>query len=306
MSVVTASLVKDLREKTNAGMLDCKKALEETQGNFEAAIEWLRKKGLASAGKKADRIASEGLVYAQVLDGKAGVVIEVNSETDFVARNDGFKDLVKDIAGHILSSKSDVKEAADLLTQTTAGGKTVELLMKEAIAKIGENLVVRRFSKFTTESGYIHSYIHGEGKIGVLVELKGAGQNADVRQLAADLCLHVAAMNPMGLSPDDIPTTVIEKEKEILRARALEQGKKPEMLDKIIEGQIRKFMAENCMLEQAFVKNPDQKVKDLVADVSKKSGGVEFLRFIRFELGEGIQKKVNNFAEEVAAQMKVN
>lgn len=310
MSAVTANLVRDLREKTNAGMLDCKKALEESKGDFEAAIEWLRKKGLASAGKKADRVAAEGSVFASVTSGTLGVVVEVNSETDFVARNDGFKDLVKEVANHLSQSKKWPADAAELLGQhlaTRDDGKTVDLLLKEAIAKIGENLVIRRFAKFDSPNGYVHSYIHGEGKIGVLVELRGSVQSGEVKTLAADLCLHVAAMNPMGLSQADIPAAVVEKEKEILKARNLEQGKKPEMLDKIVEGQIKKFLSESCMLEQPFVKNPDIKVKEYIAEVAKKSGGaIEFARFVRFELGEGIQKKVSNFAEEVAAQAKVN
>jgi elongation factor Ts len=301
---ISATMVRDLREKTNAGMMDCKKALEETKGDFEAAIEWLRKKGLASAAKKADRLATEGTVFAQVTNGgKTAVLLEVNSETDFVAKNEQFKSLVKNVADHIGSLAAAPSEATALL-ETTMGGIKVGDYLKEAIAKIGENLVIRRFLKVTTD-GYVHTYIHGDGKIGVLVEVSAKNANDAVKTFANDVCLHVAAMNPLALSPEQVPAEVVEKEKEILKAKAIEQGKKPEMLDKIVGGQINKFLAESCLLEQAFVKNPDIKVKEYLAQQGKAAGEAFTLkRFIRFELGEGLQKKVNNFAEEVAAQTK--
>lgn len=296
---ISASMVRDLREKTNAGMMDCKKALEETKGDFEAAVEWLRKKGLASAAKKADRLASEGIVTAQVV-GKTGVVLEVNSETDFVARNEQFKTFVIDVAQNIAATNP--SNVTTLLDAKMKSGETVGTVLKETIAKIGENLVIRRFARVET-SGLVHTYIHGDGKIGVLVELSYSGNNDAARTFANDICLHVAAMNPLALSPDQVPAELIAKEKEILRAKALEQGKKPEMLDKIVGGQINKFLAESCLLEQAFVKNPDQKVKDYLAETQKKVGEQFALKqFIRFELGEGLQKKSNDFAAEVAAQ----
>jgi elongation factor Ts len=296
---ISASMVRDLREKTNAGMMDCKKALEETKGDFEAAVEWLRKKGLASAAKKADRLASEGIVTAQVV-GKTGVVLEVNSETDFVARNEQFKTFVVDVAQNIAATNP--SNVTTLLDAKMKSGETVGTVLKETIAKIGENLVIRRFARVET-SGLVHTYIHGDGKIGVLVELSYSGNNDAARTFANDICLHVAAMNPLALSPDQVPAELIAKEKEILRAKALEQGKKPEMLDKIVGGQINKFLAESCLLEQAFVKNPDQKVKDYLAETQKKVGEQFALKqFIRFELGEGLQKKSNDFAAEVAAQ----
>jgi elongation factor Ts len=296
---ISASMVRDLREKTNAGMMDCKKALEETKGDFEAAIEWLRKKGLASAAKKADRLATEGLVTAQVI-GKTGVLVEVNSETDFVARNEQFKTFVVEVAQTVAAQNPANPET--LLTTKMKSGPAVGDVLRETIAKIGENLVIRRFARVET-SGMVHTYIHGDGKIGVLVELSYAGNNDAVRTFANDICLHVAAMNPLALSPDQVPAEVVAKEKEILRAKALEQGKKPEMLDKIVGGQINKFLAESCLLEQAFVKNPDQKVKDYLAETQKKAGETFALKqFIRFELGEGLQKKSNDFAAEVAAQ----
>lgn len=298
---ISASMVRDLREKTSAGMLDCKKALEETKGDFEAAVEWLRKKGLSSAAKKSDRLASEGLVVAAVT-GNTGALVEVNSETDFVAKNDQFKTFVKDVANTVISKNPTDVNA--LLETASASGEKYGDVLKETIAKIGENLVVRRFARYEG-SGLVHTYIHGDGKIGVMVELTNTKNDEAIKTFANDVCLHVAAMNPLALTADQIPAEVVEKEKEILKAKALEQGKKPEMLDKIVGGQINKYLAENCLLEQAFVKNPDQKVKDYMADTQKKAGdNFTIKRFVRFELGEGLQKKANNFAEEVAAQTK--
>lgn len=291
---ISATMVKDLREKTNAGMMDCKKALEATGGDFEKAVDWLRAKGLSSAAKKSGRVASEGMVFAQS-NGKTGVVGEINSETDFVARNDGFKAFVKDVASHAMNNPE-----GDILKQKM-NGQLIEDVLKEKIATIGENLVIRRVKRYDLQgTGYIHTYVHGEGKIGVMVEVGGADTPA-LRSFAQDVCLHIAAMNPMAISADQMPADVVAHEKEVLRAKNIEQGKKPEMIDKIVEGQIRKFLAESCLLDQAFVKNPDLKVgqhmKNAGADVSVK-------RFIRFELGEGIEKKVEDFAAEVAAQMK--
>lgn len=300
---ISASQVRDLREKTNAGMLDCKKALEETKGDFEAAVEWLRVKGLASAGKKSDRLASEGVVRAFV-SGKTGVLVEVNSETDFVAKNDGFQKFVQDVATHVATSTPAPADAAALLETNFKTGQKVGDSLKELIAKIGENIVVRRFARVDS-AGYVHTYIHGDGKIGVLVELTTTNATDAVKTFANDICLHVAAMNPLALSQDQISPEVVAKEKEILAAKALEQGKKPEMLDKIVAGQINKFLAESCLVEQAYVKNPDIKVKEYLAQTQKSSGdNFTIKRFVRFELGEGLQKKVNDFAAEVAAQTK--
>jgi elongation factor Ts len=302
---VSATQVRELREKTNAGMLDCKKALEETKGDFEAAVEWLRKKGLASAAKKADRLASEGMVVAVVQNGKNAAVVEVNSETDFVAKNELFRTFVKDVATFV-TTQAQMKTTEQLLEASMNGEKVGDTL-KNFIAKIGENLVIRRFEKIDTE-GYVHSYIHGDGKIGVLVELTTTKADEAVKTFANDVCLHVAAMNPISLSPDQVPADVVAKEKEILKAKNLEQGKRADMVDKIVEGQIRKFLADSCLLEQAFVKNPDLKVKDYMAETGKKLGDASFAikRFVRFELGEGLAKKTNNFAEEVAAQARTH
>ncbi|HRO66453.1 MAG TPA: translation elongation factor Ts [Pseudobdellovibrionaceae bacterium] len=298
---ISATLVKELREKTSAGMMDCKKALEETNGDFEAAVEWLRKKGLASASKKAGRIAAEGTVYVES-NGKTGVIAEINSETDFVARNDGFRDFTKDIGAHLMTNP-----VGDLMTQKFAKtGKTVEESLKEVIATIGENIVIRRTAKYELQgTGYIHTYLHGEGKIGVLLEVGAPSATEDVKTFAQDICLHIAAMNPMAISAAEMPADVVSKEKEILRAKGLESGKKADMIDKIVEGQIRKFLAESCLVDQAFVKNPDLKVSDYMKETGKKAGGdVTIRRFVRYELGEGIEKKSNDFAAEVAAQMK--
>lgn len=301
---ISASMVKELREKTSAGMMDCKKALEESKGDFEAAVEWLRVKGLSAAAKKSDRIAAEGVVSAKT-EGKTAVVVEVNSETDFVARNDGFKAFVADVVDHVLTATS----TNDLLTQPFAKtpGKTVGDKLKEGIATIGENLVIRRTEKYTTnETGLVHTYIHGEGKIGVMIEVQtssaAVASSAEAKTFASDVCLHIAAMNPMALSSADMSADTVAKEKEILKQKNLEQGKKPEMIEKIVEGQIRKFLAENCLVDQPFVKNPDLTITAYAKEAGKKAGGdLAIKRFVRFELGAGIEKKVNDFAAEVAS-----
>ncbi|WP_373998540.1 translation elongation factor Ts [Bdellovibrio bacteriovorus] len=304
---ISATLVKELREKTNAGMMDCKKALEATSGDFNAAVEWLRVKGLGAAAKKADRIAAEGTVFAQVV-GNTGVVVEINSETDFVARNDGFKALVADVAEHLVKTTA----TGDVLEQAFSKDPSKKMadLFTEATATIGEKIVLRRSEKYTASANtLVHTYIHGEGKIGVLIEVAAskpeAVTNPALKTFAQDVSLHIAAMNPMAISSDQIPADVVSKEKEILTAKNLESGKKPEMIEKIVEGQIRKFLAENCLMDQAFVKNPDMKVSDLAKTVGKEIGAdVTIKRFVRYELGAGIEKKSNDFAAEVAAQMK--
>lgn len=304
---ISATLVKELREKTNAGMLDCKKALEATAGDFNAAVEWLRVKGLGAAAKKADRIAAEGAVFAQVV-GNTGIVMEINSETDFVARNDGFKALTADVAAHLI--KTDL--SGDVLEQAFSKDPSKKLkdLFTEATATIGEKIVLRRQEKYTASANtLVHTYIHGEGKIGVLIEVAAskpeAVSNPELKTFAQDVALHIAAMNPMAISSEQIPADVVAKEKEILAAKNLESGKKPEMIEKIVEGQIRKFLAENCLLEQQFVKNPDLKISDYAKETSKKAGSaVTVKRFTRYELGEGIEKKSTDFAAEVAAQVK--
>ena len=297
---ISASMVKELREKTSAGMMDCKKALAETNGDFDKAVDWLRAKGLSSAAKKAGRIASEGTVFA-ASNGKAGVVGEVNSETDFVARNDAFKAFVAELTSVVLAAPA----TSDAKTLKMKSGHTVEEAAKEMVATIGENIVLRRAVKYELKGdGLVHSYLHGESKIGVLVEV-GGKDSAELKTFAQDVCLHIAAMNPAAITADQLSPEVVEKEKSVLKAKALEQGKKPEMIDKIIEGQIRKFLAESCLMDQSFVKNPDLKVGDYAKETGKKIGAdVSVRRFTRFELGEGIEKKVEDFAAEVAAQIK--
>lgn len=300
---ISATMVKELREKTSAGMMDCKKALEETQGDFDAAIEWLRVKGLSAASKKADRVAAEGLVHAGVL-GKIGVVVEINSETDFVSRNDGFKNFVVDVLEHVISSDT-TENILDQKYKKT--GTTVGEALKTAIATIGENIVIRRAERYHAgANSLVHTYIHGEGKIGVMVEIESStaegAVSADAKTFAADVCLHIAAMNPLALSSSSMSPDVVEKEKNILKQKNLESGKKADMVDKIVEGQIRKFLAENCLVDQPFVKNPDLTISAYSKEASKKAGGdLTIKRFVRYELGAGIEKKVVDFAAEVAS-----
>ncbi len=292
--MVTASQVKDLREKTGAGMMDCKKVLTETDGDMEKAAELLRERGIAKAAKKSDRIAAEGLVEAYVSeDGKIGAVVEVNAETDFVAKNDEFKSFVSDVAKQIaLTNPSNVEEllAAKSIVE---GDKTVQEVLTNKIATIGENMSIRRFARFES-AGLVEKYIHGEGKIGVLVELEN-GTN----ELAKDVCMQIAAAKPEFLDRESVPAERVEKEMEILKAQAMNEGKPAEIAEKMVQGRIGKFYGEICLVEQDFVKNPDMKIKQLL-----ESKGAKIVRFARFEKGEGIEKKEENFAEEVAKQIK--
>lgn len=300
---ISATMVKELREKTSAGMMDCKKALEESKGDFEAAVEWLRVKGLSAASKKADRVAAEGLVHAGVM-GKIGVVVEINSETDFVSRNDGFKNFVVDVLEHVISTDT-TENILDQKYKKT--GTTVGEALKATIAAIGENIVIRRAERYVAgANSLVHTYIHGEGKIGVMVEVESStpagATSADAKTFAADVCLHIAAMNPLALSSASMSPDVVEKEKNILKQKNLESGKKADMVDKIVEGQIRKFLAENCLVDQPFVKNPDLTITAYSKEASKKAGGdLTIKRFTRFELGAGIEKKSVDFAAEVAS-----
>ena len=291
--MVTASQVKDLREKTGAGMMDCKKVLTETDGDMEKAIELLRERGIAKAAKKSDRIAAEGLVAAYVSeDGKVGAVVEVNSETDFVAKNDEFKAFVADVAEQV--AKENPANVEDLLAQKSIKeGKTVSEVLTDKIAKIGENMSIRRFARFES-NGLVEKYIHGDGKIGVLVELEGGDS-----EVAKDVCMQIAAAKPEFLDRESVPAERLEKEMEILKAQAMNEGKPEAIAEKIVQGRVGKFYSEICLVEQEFVKNPDIKVKDLLS-----SKGAKAIRFARFEKGEGIEKKEENFAEEVMKQIK--
>ena len=291
--MVTASQVKDLREKTGAGMMDCKKVLTETDGDMERAIELLRERGIAKAAKKSDRIAAEGLVDAYVSeDGKIGAVVEVNAETDFVAKNDEFKNFVKDVAKQIAQTNpANVEELlnAKSIVETD---KTVNEVLTNKIATIGENMSIRRFARYESES-LVSKYIHGEGKIGVLVELENGNE-----ELAKDICMQIAAAKPEFLDRESVPAERVEKEMEILKAQAMNEGKPAEIAEKMVQGRIGKFYGEICLIEQEFVKNPDIKIKQLL-----ESKGAKVVRFARFEKGEGIEKKEENFAEEVAKQI---
>ena len=291
--MVTASQVKDLREKTGAGMMDCKKVLTETDGDMERAIELLRERGIAKAAKKSDRIAAEGLVDAYVSeDGKIGAVVEVNAETDFVAKNDEFKNFVKDVAKQIAQTNpANVEELlnAKSIVETD---KTVNEVLTNKIATIGENMSIRRFARYESES-LVSKYIHGEGKIGVLVELENGNE-----ELAKDICMQIAAAKPEFLDRESVPAERVEKEMEILKAQAMNEGKPAEIVEKMVQGRIGKFYGEICLIEQEFVKNPDIKIKQLL-----ESKGAKVVRFARFEKGEGIEKKEENFAEEVAKQI---
>ena len=291
--MVTASQVKDLREKTGAGMMDCKKVLTETDGKKEKAIELLRERGIAKAAKKSDRIAAEGLVAAYVSeDGKVGAVVEVNSETDFVAKNDEFKAFVADVAEQV--AKQNPANVEELLAQKSIKeDKTVSEVLTDKIAKIGENMSIRRFARFES-NGLVEKYIHGDGKIGVLVELEGGDS-----EVAKDVCMQIAAAKPEFLDRESVPTERLEKEMEILKAQAMNEGKPEAIAEKIVQGRVGKFYSEICLVEQEFVKNPDIKVKDLLS-----SKGAKAVRFARFEKGEGIEKKEENFAEEVMKQIQ--
>ena len=291
--MITASQVKELREKTGAGMMDCKKVLTETDGDMEKAIELLRERGIAKAAKKSDRIAAEGLVAAYVSeDKKVGAVVEVNSETDFVAKNEEFKTFVADVAEQVAVKAP--KTVEELLNQKSIKeDKTVGEVLTDKIAKIGENMTIRRFERFES-AGLVEKYIHGDGKIGVLVDI----ENGD-EELAKDICMQIAAAKPEFLNKEAVPQERLDKEMEILKAQAMNEGKPEAIAEKIVQGRIGKFYSEICLVEQDFVKNPDITIKELLS-----SKGANIVRFARFEKGEGIEKKEENFAEEVMKQIK--
>ena len=292
--MVTASLVKELREKTGAGMMDCKKVLTETDGDLEKAAELLRERGIAKAAKKSGRIAAEGLVEGYISEnGKTGAIVEVNSETDFVGKNEEFKKFVMDIAKQVVEKNPATVE--DLLAQESIAnaGKTVNEVLVEKIATIGENITIRRFARFESE-GLVEKYIHGDGKIAVLVNMKKGNS-----ETAKDICMQIAAARPEFEKREDVPAERVEKEKEILKAQTMNEGKPEAIAEKIVAGRIGKFYGEICLIEQEFVKNPDIKVEQLL-----KEKDAEIVEFARFEKGEGIEKKEENFAEEVMKQIK--
>lgn len=291
---ITAKLVKELREKTGAGMMDCKKALQETEGNIDKAIDFLREKGMAKAAKKADRIAAEGSAYIEVA-GNTAALIEVNCETDFVTKNDQFKELLSELGKHIVTQKP--ANVEDALQQKLHGtGDTVENYINSVVAKIGEKLSLRRFVlENKTDNDAFGAYLHMGGRIGVLTLLEGTTDE----QTAKDIAMHIAAVNPRYVSRDAVSEDEVNREREVLKTQALNEGKPEHIVEKMVDGRLGKFFEEICLLEQDFVKDPDQKVKKYVADK-----GASVKSFSRFEVGEGMEKREENFAEEVKSQMK--
>ena len=292
--MITASQVKDLRERTGAGMMDCKKVLTETDGDVEKAIELLRERGLSKAAKKSGRIAAEGLAASYISeDKKVGVVVEVNAETDFVAKNEEFRSFVADVAKQIAVKAPATVEELLAEESMVEAGKTISEVLTSKIATIGENMSIRRFERFETKTGMIKDYIHGDGKIAVLVEMENATE-----ELAKDVCMQIAAARPEYLDRESVPAERVEKEMEILKAQAMNEGKPAEIAEKMVQGRIGKFYGEICLVEQPFVKNPDEKVGKMV-----EAKGAKIVRFARIEKGEGLEKKEENFAEEVAKQI---
>ena len=292
--MVTASQVKELREKTGAGMMDCKKALTETNGDMEKAMEYLREKGITKAAKKSGRVAAEGLVETYITDDKKiGAVVEVNSETDFVAKNADFKNFVLNVAKQVADKNP--KDVEELLAMPAEfeEGKTVQEALVEKIATIGENLSIRRFKRFET-TGLIASYIHGDGKIAVLVNMSKGNE-----EVAKDICMQIAAARPEYVRESEVPEERTKKEMEILKIQTMNEGKPEAIAEKIVQGRIGKFYEEICLVDQAFVKDPNKKVSQLLAE-----NDADVIEFARFENGEGIEKKEENFAEEVMKQLK--
>ena len=294
MAQITASLVKELRERTGAGMMDCKKALTQTDGNIEAAIDYLRENGIAKAAKKADRIAAEGLSYIEVKGNKA-VILEINSETDFVAKNEKFVALVKNVANAILAAEPKSLEEA---LQVQAEGGTVEAVINEGIATIGEKLSLRRFEVlYKTDADAFGAYSHMGGRIGVLTLIEGSTDE----QAAKDVAMHIAALAPRYLDESEVPADVLEHEKKVLTEQALNEGKPANIVEKMIVGRINKFLEEITVVKQKFVKDDSLTVEKFVA-----SKGGKLAKFVRYEVGEGIEKREDNFAEEVMSQVNAS
>ncbi|HDT5313447.1 TPA: elongation factor Ts [Staphylococcus aureus] len=293
MATISAKLVKELREKTGAGMMDCKKALTETDGDIDKAIDYLREKGIAKAAKKAVRIAAEGLVHVET-KGNDAVIVEINSETDFVARNEGFQELVKEIANQVLDTKAETVEA--LMETTLPNGKSVDERIKEAISTIGEKLSVRRFAIRTkTDNDAFGAYLHMGGRIGVLTVVEGSTDE----EAARDVAMHIAAINPKYVSSEQVSEEEINHEREVLKQQALNEGKPENIVEKMVEGRLRKYLQEICAVDQDFVKNPDVTVEAFL-----KTKGGKLVDFVRYEVGEGMEKREENFADEVKGQMK--
>jgi len=304
--MITASMVKELRERTGAGMMDCKRALSETEGDMDKAIELLREKGLAAAAKKAGRIAAEGLVCTYISeDMKAGAIVEVNCETDFVADNADFIALANNIAMQAAKTTSTTIEELVSEKYIVDAAVTVNDAVTSLIAKLGENMNARRFQKFSIENGIVQSYIHGGGRIGVLVELECVKQDEVLIQIAKDVAMQIAAASPLFLDNTCVDNETLEKEKEIYRVQALNEGKPEKIVEKMVMGRVNKYYKEVCLLEQVWVKNADYTITKYLQEESKKLGAdIKVTRFVRFERGEGIEKKEENFAEEVQRQVQ--
>lgn len=300
---VTAQMVKELREATGAGMMDCKKALTEADGNMERAVDILREKGLSKAAKKADRVAAEGLVTIKTnADNTVAAIVEVNSETDFVAKNQDFKDFVADIAEMVL--EGDVADVEALLASNHKEGKALKDVLNDRVATIGEKLDVRRFERIAT-SGKVAGYIHGGGKIGVVVELATDSNDERVLTLGKDIAMQVAAMNPKYISRDDVDPEYIAHETEVLTQQALNEGKPANIVEKMVVGRLNKELKEVCLVDQVFVKDSELTISKLIAKVAKEvASDISVANMVRYEVGEGIEKREENFAEEVAKQMK--
>ena len=301
---VTAQQVKELREITGVGMMDCKKALAETDGNVEAAIDWLRTRGLAKAAKKAGRVAAEGLVGVSI-DGTHGAIVEVNSETDFVARNEQFQGIVGNVSKLALDAAGDVGKLSEMPYPGT--GRSVSAELTDAIATIGENMNLRRTGSITVSDGVIGSYVHnsvkpGMGKLGVIVGLESTGDKDVLLALGKQIAMHIANTNPLSVSPDDIDPAVVERERAIFAEQAKESGKPAEVVAKMVEGRVRKFYEESTLLAQVFVIDGENKVGDIVKKTEKDAGApIKVTGFVRYALGEGIEKQETDFAAEVAA-----
>ena len=306
MAEITAALVKELREKTGAGMMDCKRALGDTGGDVEAAVDWLRKKGLAAAAKKAGRVAAEGLIGVATAN-RAGAVVEVNSETDFVARNELFQNFVREVAKLAVAAERD---AEALKAAAFAGnGKTVEGELTDLIGRIGENMVVRRVARLAVGQGYVASYVHnsispGLGRIGVLVALESAAGEDVLAPLGRQLAMHVAAANPQYLDVSSVPAAALERERAVLRDQAGASGKSEDIVARMVEGRLRKFYEDTVLLDQVFVIDGENRVGKVVEATAKSAGAaIKVAGFVRFALGEGIDRPPSDFAGEVGAQL---
>ena len=303
---ITAEMVRELREKTGAGMMDCKRALAESEGDLETAVDVLRKKGLAAAAKKSSRIASEGVVAAHVASGSA-TLVEVNCETDFVAKTDDFQEFVRQVAQAV--NGKGPKDVEESLLIPGEGGVSLGTMLNEKVAKIGEKISFRRFERFALPGdakGVLVSYIHAGGKIGVLAEVLGAGgDDAEFLALGKDIAMQIAAANPLVVSREDVPAAEIEREKAIYREQALAAGKPEKVLDRIAEGKLEKYYGDFCLTEQAFIRDPERRVKDLLKEMAEKLAvDVRIGRFARFQVGEGLTKRSDNLAVEVAKQLE--